>query len=86
MIGIALEDGLGIMIGGDMNAHIIWKLDGSENENGQRMNESQSTLWLQILNCVGDGLNETTWYTDEKRFTLDYICIYMCVYMDGRKL
>ena len=27
----ALDDGLGIMIGGDMNAH-IWELDGCENE------------------------------------------------------
>ena len=25
------DDGLGIMIGGDMNAH-IWELDGCENE------------------------------------------------------
>ena len=34
----ALDDGLGIMIGGDMHAH-IWKLDGCENENGRRMKE-----------------------------------------------
>ena len=32
----ALDNGLGIMIGGDMNAH-IWELDGCENENGRRM-------------------------------------------------
>ena len=35
----ALENGLGIMIGGDMNAH-IWELDGCENENGRRMEET----------------------------------------------
>ena len=35
-------------------------------------------MGLQILNCVWDGLNEATWYTEEKKFTLDYVCI------DGR--
>ena len=33
---------------------------------------------LQILNCVWDGLNEGTRYTEEKKFTLAYVC------MDGR--
>ena len=37
-------------------------------------------IGLQILNCVWDGLNEATWYTEEKKFTLDYVC------MDGRGL
>ena len=32
----ALDDGLGIMIGGDMNDN-IWELDSCENENGRRM-------------------------------------------------
>ena len=36
-------------------------------------------IGLQILNYVWDGLNEATWYTEEK-FTLDYVC------MDGRGL
>ena len=36
MVWRALDDGLGIMIGGDMNAH-IWELDGCENENGRGM-------------------------------------------------
>ena len=75
----ALDDGLGIMIGGDMNAH-IWELDGCENENGRRMQESINEMGLHILNCVWDGLNEATWYTEEKNFTLDYVC------MDGRSL
>ena len=35
----ALENGLGIMIGGDMNAH-IWELDGCENVNGRGMKEN----------------------------------------------
>ena len=35
----ALDEGLGIMIGGDMNAH-IWKLDGCENEHDRRMKEN----------------------------------------------
>ena len=32
-------------------------------------------IGLQILNCVWDGLNEATWYTAEKRFTMDYVCM-----------
>ena len=47
----ALDDGLGIMIGGDINAH-IWELDGCENENGRRMKENMNEIGLQILNCV----------------------------------
>ena len=62
-----------------MNAH-IWELDGCENENGRRMKENMNEIGLQILNCVWDGLNEATWYTEEKKFTLDYVC------MDGRGL
>ena len=57
-----LGNGLGIMIGGDMNAH-IWELDGCENENCRRMKENMNEMELQILNCVWDGLNEATWYT-----------------------
>ena len=30
------------------------------------------------MSCVWDGLNEATLYTEEKKFTLDYVC------MDGR--
>ena len=75
----ALDDGLGIMIGGDMNAH-IWELDGCENENGRRMKENMNEIGLQILNGVWDWLNEATWYTEEKKFTLNYVC------MDGRGL
>ena len=69
---------MGIMIRGDMNAH-IWERDGCENENGRRMEENMNEIGLQILNCVWDGLNEATWYTEEK-FTLEYVC------MDGRDL
>ena len=75
----ALDDSLGIMIGGDMNAH-IWELDGCENENGRRMKENMNEIGLQILNCVWDGLNEATWYIEENKFTLDFVC------MDGRGL
>ena len=60
-----------------MNAH-IWELDVCENENSHRMKESINEVGLQILNCVWDGFNEATWYTEEKKFTLDYVC------MDGR--
>ena len=62
-----------------MNAH-IWELDGCENENGRMMKENMNEIGLQILNCVWDRLNEATWYTEEKKFTRDYVC------MDGRGL
>ena len=68
----ALDYGLGIMIIGDMNAH-IWELDGCE-----RMKENMNEIGLQILNCVWEWGNEATWYTEENKFTLDYVC------MDGR--
>ena len=45
----AMEDGFGIMIGGDMNSH-IWELDGCEHENGRRMKESINEIGLQIFN------------------------------------
>ena len=51
----ALEDGLGIMIGGDMNAH-IWELDGCENENGRRMKESMNEITLDDVCIDGMGL------------------------------
>ena len=73
----ALDDSLGIMIGGDMNVH-IWELDGCENENGRRMKENMNQIGLQILNGAWEWLNEATWYTEENKFTLNYVC------MDGR--
>ena len=69
--------GLGIIIGGDMNAH-IWELDGCKNDNGRRMKESINEMGLHMLNYVWDGLNEARWYTEEKKVTLDYVCL------DGR--
>ena len=57
-----------------MNAH-IWELDGCENENGRRMKENMNEIGLQILYYVWDGLNEATWYTEENKFTLDYVCM-----------
>ena len=35
---------------------------------------------LQVLNCVYDGMNEATWFTEENQFTLNY------VWIDGRGL
>ena len=35
-------------------------------------------IGLQILNCDWDRLNKAIWYTEEKKLTLDYVC------MDGR--
>ena len=39
------------------------------------MTENIIKIGLQILNCVWDGLNEATWYTEEKKFTLDNVCM-----------
>ena len=40
MVWRALNDGLGIMIGGDMNVHIL-ELDDCDNDNGRRMKENE---------------------------------------------
>ena len=39
------------------------------------MKENMNGIGLQILNCVWDGLSEATWYTEEKKFTLEYVCM-----------
>ena len=44
------------------------------------MKGSMNDLGFQILNCEWDDLSEATWFTEEKQFTLDYVCI------DGRGL
>ena len=62
---------MGIMIGGDMNAH-VWELDCCENKNGWRMKESMNDIGLHILNYVWDGFNEEN---EEKKFTLDDMCV-----------
>ena len=69
VIRSALDAGLSIMIGGDMNAN-IWELDGGETENGRRMKE----MGLHIFNCVWDWLNEATMYTEETE-TYTGICV-----------
>ena len=69
MVWRALDDGLGIMIGGEINAH-LWELDDCENENSRRMKENINEIGLQILNCVWDGLNEATWYIKVKNLTM----------------
>ena len=53
---MAKEDGLNIMIGGDMNAHnIIWELDKYENKNRKLLMSVSvmDEINLQILNCMG---------------------------------
>ena len=51
VISKAKEDGLNIMIGGDMNVHIR-ELDKCENNNGKLMKSVMDEINLQILNCV----------------------------------
>ena len=53
-------------------------MDDYGNENGRRMKGRMNDLGLHILNGVWDGVSEATWFTEEKQFTLDNVCI------DGR--
>ena len=59
VISKAKEDGLNIMIGGDMNAH-IWELDKCENKNGKLLKSVMDEINLQILNCVWDSMKGAT--------------------------
>ena len=60
----ALDDGLGIMIGGDMNGH-IWELDGCENDNGQRMKENMNEIGLQIASLWRSVDGSHRWATGD---------------------
>ena len=71
VISKAKEDGLIIMIGGDMNAH-IWELDKCENKNGKLLMDE---INLQILNYVWDSMKGATWFSENSEFTLDYVCV-----------
>ena len=76
VVGRDLDDGLGILIGGYMNAH-IWELDGCENENGRMMKENMNEIGLQILNCAWDGFMKL--HGTQKRRSLHWT---MCVWME----
>ena len=64
VISKAKEDGLNIMIGGDMNAH-IWELDKCENKNGILLKSTMDDINLQILNCVWDSMKGATWFSEK---------------------
>ena len=74
VISKAKEDGLNIMIDGDMNAH-IWELDKCENKNGKPLKSVMDEINLQILNCVWDSMKGATWFSENSEFTLDYVCV-----------
>ena len=66
-------EGLKIMIGGDMNAH-IWELDKCENKNGKLLKSM-----VDDMNCISESMKGATWFSaEEKEFTLDYICVNDC--------
>ena len=71
---MAKEDGLKILIGGDMNAHIL-ELDKCENKNGKLLKSVMGEISLQIPNCVWDSMKGTTWFSENSEFTLDYVCV-----------
>ena len=74
VISKAKEDGLNIMIGTDINAH-IWELDKCENKNGKLLKSVMDEINLQILNCVLDSMKGATWFSENSEFTLDYVCV-----------
>ena len=55
VVGKAKDNGLRIMIGGDMNAH-IWELDICENNNVKLLKNMVNEINLQILNVYGSIL------------------------------
>ena len=59
----AKDEGLQIMIGGYMNAH-IWELDKCENKNGKLVKYMVNQMNLQIMNCVWERMNAPTWFSD----------------------
>ena len=73
----AKDEGLKIMIGGDMNAH-IWELDKCESSNGKLLKNMVNEMNLQIMNCVWERMNGPTWFSENSEFTLDYICVDDC--------
>ena len=74
VISKAKEDGLNIMIGGDMNAH-IWELNKCENKNGKLLKSVMDEINLQILIYVCDSMKGATWFSENSEFTLDYVCV-----------
>ena len=68
------KDGTKVAIGGDMNGH-IWELDKCENANGKLMKELTYEAGLTIVNCEWEGMNEPTWFMNDKEYTLDYILV-----------
>ena len=73
----AKDEGLQIMIGGDINAH-IWELDKCENNNGKLLKNMVNEMNLQIMNCVWERMNGPTWFSENSEFILDYICVDDC--------
>ena len=59
VVSKAKEDGLNIMIGGDMKAH-IWELDKCENKNGKLLKSVMDEIHLQIL-TVYEGCYMAFW-------------------------
>ena len=75
VVNKAKFEGLKILFGGDMNAH-IWELDRCENGNGRLLKQFAGDLGLQIMNCVWKGMSGATWFMVDMEFTLyDDVCI-----------
>ena len=77
VVSKAKEDGLKVMIGGDMNAH-IWEPDQCENMNGKLLKKVMDEMNVQILDCVWESMKGATWFSEKSEFTLDYIGVDDC--------
>ena len=77
VVSNAKAEGLKIMIGGDMNAH-IWELDKCENKNGILLKSMVVGMNLPNLNCIWESMKDATCFFRNSEFTLDYICVNDC--------
>ena len=74
VVNKAKFEGLKILFGEDMNAHIL-ELDRCENRNGRFLKQLAGDHMGLIVNCVWKGMSGATWFMDDRELTLDYVCI-----------
>ena len=77
VVSNAKVQGLKIMIGGDMNAHIL-EFDKCENKNGKFLKSMVDDMSLHILNWIWESMKGATWFSENSEFTSDYICVNDC--------
>ena len=66
----AKEEGLKIMIGGDMNAH-LWELNKCGNNNGKLLKGMVDDMNVQLHYCVWESMKSATWFSENSEFIWD---------------